>query len=198
MTRWFRPLKVHNYADHTLTLSSDNSIYQYWIEENYFSQLKATSARVLGESVSILFQCHDSTDPCIRPDFPPKKEPVRIKKEVSRVAPSSAPDSRGYLNPRSTFESFVVGVNNQFAAAAARAVAEAPARTYNPLFLHGSVGLGKTHLMQAIGHLIQKPTKSTSRFFTSPRSNSPTTTSARSSTVNWPGSARATGRSTCF
>src|SRR5471032_2007722 len=61
VARWFRPLRVHNYANKTLTLSSDNSIYQYWIEENYLSQLKATASRVLGESVSILFHAHETT-----------------------------------------------------------------------------------------------------------------------------------------
>jgi chromosomal replication initiator protein len=155
VTRWFRPLRVHNYANKTLTLSSDNSIYQYWIEENYFSQLKATAARVLGESVSITFQCQDGVPSGIMPDVPPKSEPVRVKKETHRMASQASGEARGYLNPRYTFNSFVVGVNNQFSRAAAMAVAEAPARTYNPLFLHGSVGLGKTHLMQAIGHLIQ-------------------------------------------
>ena len=155
VTRWFRPLRVQSYANKTLTLSSDNSIYQYWIEENYFSQLKAAAARVLGESVSIGFQCGDGVPSEIMPDVPPKPEPVRVKKETHRMASQSSGDARSYLNPRYTFNSFVVSVNNQFSRAAAMAVAEAPARTYNPLFLHGSVGLGKTHLMQAIGHLIQ-------------------------------------------
>jgi len=165
VTRWFKPLRVDNYFNKTLTLSSDNSIYQYWIEENYFSQLKATASRVMGESVSVVFQARDGTAKAITPDEPPKAEPVRVKKEVIRLAPQSSSDSRGCLNPRCTFESFVVGMNNQFAHAAAMAVAQAPARTYNPLFLHGSVGLGKTHLMQAIGHLIQANKKHLKVFY---------------------------------
>jgi len=159
VTRWFRPLRVHNFVSQTLTLASDNTIYQYWIEENYLSQLKATASRVLGENVNIQFlPCSDLAGKpgagTIKPDVPLKAEPVRVKRESIRTAPASAGEARGTMNPRYTFESFVVGVNNQFAHAAARAVALAPARTYNPLFLHGSVGLGKTHLMQAIGHLI--------------------------------------------
>jgi chromosomal replication initiator protein len=165
VARWFRPLRVHHYGDKTLTLSSDNSIYQYWIEENYFSQLKATASRVLGETVSIVFLAPDAAAPAGTPDAAPKPEPARVKKEAPRPSLHAAVDSRGCLNPRSTFESFVVGMNNQFAHAAAMAVAQAPARTYNPLFLHGSVGLGKTHLMQAIGHLIQANKKHLKVFY---------------------------------
>ncbi|MCE0484407.1 MAG: chromosomal replication initiator protein DnaA [Methylacidiphilales bacterium] len=163
VTRWFHPLRVHHYADRTLTLSSDNSIYQYWIEENYLPQLKATASRVLGETVSIAFHFDGVADSAVKEKAEPKPEPVRIKK--SETKSSSVSESRGCLNPRSTFESFVVGINNQFAAAAARAVAQAPARTYNPLFLHGSVGLGKTHLMQAIGHFIQQNKKHLKVFY---------------------------------
>jgi chromosomal replication initiator protein len=158
VTRWFRPLRVHNFANKTLTLVSDNSIYQYWIEENYLPQLKATAARTLGDTVNIVFL--PCGEPAIKdgaaavvPDPAPKAEPVRVKRDIVRAVPASS-ESRGLMNPRYAFEAFVVGVNNQFAHAAAHAVALAPARTYNPLFLHGSVGLGKTHLMQAIGHLI--------------------------------------------
>ena len=79
-------MRVQNYSNKTLTLSSDNSIYQYWIEENYFPQLKATSSRVLGESVSILFHCPDGAAPSITPDVPPKAEPVRARKESVRLA----------------------------------------------------------------------------------------------------------------
>ena len=166
VTRWFRPLRVHNYANQTLTLSTDNNIYQVWIEENYFSQLKATASRVLGESVSIHFHSPGGDDSAVALDASPKAEPVRVKKDLVRLAPQAASaDSRGCLNPRSTFESFVVGMNNRFAHAAAMAVAQAPARTYNPLFLHGSVGLGKTHLMQAIGHLIQANKKHLKVFY---------------------------------
>jgi len=165
VARWFRPLCVQNYADQTLTLSSDNSIYQYWIEENYLPQLKAAATRVLGENVSILFHSHEAVALPIDGDKA-KVEPSRIKKELlAKPTPHVPVDSRGCLNPRSTFESFVVGMNNQFAHAAAMAVAQAPARTYNPLFLHGSVGLGKTHLMQAVGHLIQQNKKHLKVFY---------------------------------
>ena len=164
VSRWFRPLRVHKYANKTLTLSSDNSIYQYWIEENYLSQLKATAARVLGESVSIIFHAHDTPKPAIASEVEPKPEPVRVKKESAKISAASS-DARGCLNPRYTFETFVVGENNRFAHAAAMAVAQAPARTYNPLFLHGSVGLGKTHLMQAVGHLIQANKKHLKVFY---------------------------------
>jgi chromosomal replication initiator protein len=158
VNRWFRPLRVHNYENQTLTLISDNSIYQYWIEENYLAQLKSAAARVLDEQVTISFQANEAAAAAATTAAPAKAEP-KVRKETLKMAPSVVSDSRGCLNPRSTFDSFVVGENNRFAAAAARAVAEAPARTYNPLFLHGSVGLGKTHLMQAIGHLIQKNKK---------------------------------------
>jgi len=165
VTRWFHPLRIHNYANQTLTLTSDNSIYQYWIEENYLPQLKAAANRVLGEPASILFHSRETAVASIEGDRA-KVEPSRIKKDlvVKPTAPASV-DSRGCLNPRSTFESFVVGMNNQFAHAAAMAVAQAPARTYNPLFLHGSVGLGKTHLMQAVGHLIQQNKKHLKVFY---------------------------------
>jgi chromosomal replication initiator protein len=161
VTRWFSPLRVENYSNRTLTLSSENSIYQYWIEENYLQQLTNTASRVLGENVSVTFQSADSGNAPKGTPASAKSEAARAKKEAaaSKPAPSLSVDSRACLNPRYTFESFVVGVNNQLAAAAAQAVAQAPARTYNPLFLHGSVGLGKTHLMQAIGHLIQKNKK---------------------------------------
>jgi len=164
VSRWFRPLRVHNYANKTLTLSSDNSIYGFWIEENYLAQLKSTASRVLGEGVSIVFHSPDAAQPEPMPDVEPKAEPAREKKSGARLAPQTA-DARGCLHHRYLFETFVVGVNNQFARAAAMAVAEAPARTYNPLFLHGNVGLGKTHLMQAIGHLIQANKKHLKVFY---------------------------------
>ena len=165
VSRWFHPLTLKSYSKNSLTLSSDNSIYRYWIEENYLSQLVTTASRVLGESVTVVFLSDEVPAPPLDgagahslPDRP-KKEPV------VRVTPHPTAETRGRLNPRSTFESFVVGENNRFAAAAARAVAESPTRTYNPLFLHGKVGLGKTHLMQAVGHLIQQNKKHLKVFY---------------------------------
>jgi chromosomal replication initiator protein len=164
VTRWFHPLRVDNYSNQTLTLASDNSIYQYWIEENYLPQLKATASRVLGTNIGIVFLAQDGSACTILPDAPPKAETFPHRKPA-RMAPPSSGDGRGCLNARYTFETFVVGENNRFAHAAAIAVAQAPARTYNPLFLHGNVGLGKTHLMQAIGHLIQANKKHLKVFY---------------------------------
>jgi len=164
VTRWFKPLSLQNCEKGTITLRSDNSIYQYWIEENYLPQLKAAAAKVLGVAATIRFDLPASADgtPAPKPDAPKPRPAPRAAVSTSS---SALPDMRGILNPRSSFESFVVGANNQFAHAAAKAVAEAPARTYNPLFLHGSVGLGKTHLMQAIGHLIQQNKKHLKVFY---------------------------------
>ena len=160
MARWFKPLVLKECEKGALTLGSDNSIYQYWIEENYLPQLKAAAGKVLGLAAMIRFDEPSSVPgaPVVKPDAPRPRP-------VPKIAASATVETRGCLNPRSTFEAFVVGENNRFAAAAARAVAEAPARTYNPLFLHGRVGLGKTHLMQAIGHQIQKERKHLKIFY---------------------------------
>jgi chromosomal replication initiator protein len=164
VARWFKPLCLETFEKGTLTLRSENSIYQYWIEENYLPQLKTAAAKVLAVPVTIRFDLPAAKDgaPAIKPDAP---RPRAAARPASSSPSGPINDSRGCLNPRSTFEAFVVGENNRFAHAAAMAVAEAPARTYNPLFLHGRVGLGKTHLMQAIGHLIQRNKKHLKVFY---------------------------------
>jgi len=163
VARWFKPLSLESCEKGALSLRSDNSIYQYWIEENYLPQLTSAAAKVLGIPVTVRFGLPAPVEgaPAIKPDAPRSRPTVR----PTTVSSSPVHDSRGTLNPRSTFASFVVGANNQFAHAAAKAVAEAPARTFNPLFLHGSVGLGKTHLMQAVGHLIQQNKKHLKVFY---------------------------------
>ncbi|HSI86888.1 MAG: chromosomal replication initiator protein DnaA [Candidatus Methylacidiphilales bacterium] len=157
--RWFVPLSIESYDGTTLVLHAENSIYQYWIEDSYLAQLENVVTRVLESKVKIEFST---------PEAPvaEKKEPdqtIVVEEPAPRSVGMRAASGRGgpdssVFNPRNTFETFVVG-NNQFAHAAAHAVASSPARAYNPLFLHGSVGLGKTHLMQAVGHHIIKTKK---------------------------------------
>jgi chromosomal replication initiator protein len=124
-----------------------------WIEDKYGRMLAEVAEQVLGRRLTISFQHHPSG----RPD---RVLNVPITSSGMASPPpdpgQSAPIQRlgAPLNDRYTFERFVVGGNNQLATAAARAVAEAPARVYNPLFLYGGVGLGKTHLMHAIGHYL--------------------------------------------
>ncbi len=153
--RWFKPLHLEACTENSLHLRADNTIYQYWIEENFMPQLTRAASTVMGVPMKIEFVSQKVTENGKTNGAASAKEepkPAAAKEEKLKFSAQKS----GGLNPRNSFESFVVGTNNEFAQAAARAVAKAPARTYNPLFLHGSVGLGKTHLMQAIGAEIRK------------------------------------------
>jgi chromosomal replication initiator protein len=142
--RWFTPVRVLNYEPGHLTLGVENAIYQYWIEENYLAQLRDCLHLISGRDTRVAFETISAHGQS--PAAPAPEQETEVRSTTSRPTPK--PD----LIPRYVFQSFVVGLNNQFAHAAAQAVAESPARTYNPLFIHGAVGLGKTHLMHAIGH----------------------------------------------
>jgi chromosomal replication initiator protein len=147
--RWFAVIELVQADEMALTLQVPNSIYQFWIESNYLNVVQSAAMSVLESPREIKFRAADSG----------MTGPV-VDAQSDRVSETSAStsqdeDSEGALNhgmnPRNRFEAFVVGSNNQFAHAAALAVSQSPTKTYNPLFIYGGVGLGKTHLMQAIG-----------------------------------------------
>ncbi|MDR0534672.1 MAG: chromosomal replication initiator protein DnaA [Verrucomicrobiales bacterium] len=153
--RWFSPIKPISFESGRLVLGVDNSIYPFWIEENYSTQLKESLGLAFGRDVDVTFEVttgrqHDTENAA-------NDNPVDESAEEGKGSIKTAP--AGDLIPRYVFETFVVGANNEFATAAAKAVAESPAKIYNPLFVHGAVGLGKTHLMHAIGHQIVKNKK---------------------------------------
>ena len=147
--RWFAALELVQADELSLTFQVPNTIYQLWIESNYMSLVQSAILAVLGSPRTINFRIVESGKPGSLSD-------TRIEQTCEPPQPMLADQEAEVatnhgMNPRNTFETFVVGPNNQFAHAAALAVAQAPAKTYNPLFIYGGVGLGKTHLMQAIG-----------------------------------------------
>jgi len=147
--RWFATLELVQADEITLTFQVPNTIYQLWIESNYLSLVQSAILAVLGGPREIKFWVADNGKPggLGEPRIEPVSEPPQpiLADQEAEVA------SNHGMNPRNTFDTFVVGSNNQFAHAAALAVAQSPSKTYNPLFIYGGVGLGKTHLMQAIG-----------------------------------------------
>ena len=129
---WFRPLKVGNEEADRLILVAPNSRFLHTLEESYRPTVDRAVAGLGGPGFEVLFSLDESE---VLSDEP--------------IAPS-------HLNPKYLFQNFVEGKSNEFAAAAAKRVAENPAFSYNPLFVYGGVGLGKTHLLHAIGHEIQR------------------------------------------
>ena len=143
--RWFSTLRLGEAGAREVSLVTPNSIYQVWIESNYGAQVQAALMSVFGGKRAVSFRVENgasSHGPTVA-DLEDSSEEI--------AEPAGVTGAKG-LNPHYIFDTFVVGANSEFAHAASLAVAKSPARTYNPLFIHGGVGLGKTHLLQAIGH----------------------------------------------
>lgn len=132
---WVRDSYGLSYEDGTLVVAVENPYAKDWLENRLLGTIKRTLAGILGRTVELRFT--------VRPKGTPAASPLLEAK----------PATRPFLSPRYTFDNFIVGNSNRLAHAAALAVAQRPAQAYNPLFLHGGVGLGKTHLLHAVGHL---------------------------------------------
>ncbi len=144
--RWIAVIKPIKLENNILTLGVENDFYQTWLEENYLPLIKDAVHTIA--PVEIVFCVAGEAE-----KVAPKRPAAAPKAPVLATATRAARKRRDpCLNPKFTFADFVVGPSNHFAHAACLAVAQAPARAYNPLFIYGGVGLGKTHLIQAIGH----------------------------------------------
>ncbi|HVL32469.1 MAG TPA: chromosomal replication initiator protein DnaA [Actinomycetota bacterium] len=146
---WFKPTSFVADGGSAITVRVPNPLFKDWLTKHYSVVLSEALAEVRRPGTSLVFVAEGATPPPALPE--PAAVPADAETGVGSAAPSTAP---GGLNPRYTFDTFIVGPSNQFAHAACRAVAEAPSRSYNPLFIYGGVGLGKTHLMHAIGHYV--------------------------------------------
>jgi chromosomal replication initiator protein len=147
---WFKPTSFVADAGHAITVRVPNALFKDWLTKHYSGVLAEALNEVRRPGVSVLF-VSDDTLPPLSTEEPESVEPAA---EETRETPEGAAAAPAGLNPRYTFDAFIVGPSNQFAHAACRAVAEAPSRSYNPLFIYGGVGLGKTHLMHGIGHYV--------------------------------------------
>lgn len=151
---WFRPTSLAWRDDDTLHVAVPNEVFRDWLREHYGDLISESLGELHQGRMDVQFTLSSSSSApssaAALASPPPRVAPrVRPPAAARSLEPLSAA-----LNPKYTFSSFVVGASNQFAHAAARAVAESPSLSYNPLFLYGGVGLGKTHLMHAIGHHI--------------------------------------------
>ena len=145
---WVKIIKPVTLKDDTLYLSVPNDFTKKWVESRYTEPLKEAVSKIFNREYAIHFVLSPQSLPADELlDLPREGETPPRYGQVSPPRQVSA-----WLNPKYTFESFVIGDSNRFAHAASLAVAEAPAKAYNPLFIYGGVGLGKTHLMHAIGH----------------------------------------------
>ncbi|MEJ9281358.1 MULTISPECIES: chromosomal replication initiator protein DnaA [Ureibacillus] len=142
---WLKSTKLLSYKGTNVTIAAPNSFAREWLENHYVHLIAGILSELTGEDLYIKFVVQKDQD---NEDFDIPAPVIQTK----TAEPSEGPHSM--LNPKYTFDTFVIGSGNRFAHAASLAVAEAPAKAYNPFFIYGGVGLGKTHLMHAIGHYV--------------------------------------------
>lgn len=145
---WLKSTKAHSLQEDTLVITAPNEFARDWLESRYAGIISEILYEVTGSELDVKFiipqnQLEDEIDYEKRMKKTPKPQQNLQEDMAQRM-----------LNPKYTFDTFVIGSGNRFAHAASLAVAEAPAKAYNPLFIYGGVGLGKTHLMHAIGHYV--------------------------------------------
>src|SRR3989449_11343361 len=136
---WLRPCRLLAVEGDHLRIGAPNPFSRDWLMQHHLQALQSAAEKCLGGHPRVSIVVDDAAATALdQPAAPTPKTPL------------AGPAAR--LNPRYTFDTFVVGSSNQFAQAACQAVAELPSRAYNPLFIYGGVGLGKTHLLHAVGH----------------------------------------------
>ncbi|HMA76163.1 MAG TPA: chromosomal replication initiator protein DnaA [Candidatus Krumholzibacteriaceae bacterium] len=141
---WFEPMKIATFVDSLIVIEGPNPFFIDWVAEHHIDKISMAAEEILGRAITVEFTAagsHERAKSSAPPPSPPKKEEGRIEPPLNKN-----------LNRRYTFGEFVVGACNRLTHAAASAVAENPASAYNPLFIYGGAGLGKTHLIQAIGN----------------------------------------------
>ena len=154
---WFASLRASAVDANHLTIEAPNEFCEVWLKDNYLSLMQDAVAVAAGAKLQVRFKVSNTGLPVT---------PISLT-APSKTRPAAEPASERvatngdlHFNPKNTFDTFVVGANNNFAFAAAKAVAETPGKAYNPLFLYGGVGLGKTHLLHAIGQHVNGSKKS--------------------------------------
>jgi len=145
---WFRPTSFVAEDRSSVTVRVPNALFKDWLTKHYSGVIAEAMNEVKRPNLTLNFIADTQTD---IPVIPLSTDEAAA---LETGPPQTTPPGSAGLNPRYTFDTFIVGSSNQFAHAACRAVAEAPSRSYNPLFIYGGVGLGKTHLMHAVGQYV--------------------------------------------
>jgi chromosomal replication initiator protein len=151
---WFDPIHLDSIEENSATLKVPNEFCAVWLKENYKELLQDVMSHITGDKLTVQFEINSESAPSKpAPKLPSEsRKSTRTKSPTTTRADKNRDSIEKLFNPKNTFSTFVVGENNNFAHAAALAVAQSPGRSYNPLFLYGGVGLGKTHLLHAIAH----------------------------------------------
>ncbi|MBI4054806.1 MAG: chromosomal replication initiator protein DnaA [Elusimicrobia bacterium] len=145
---WVKPIVPKNLENNLLTLQVPNKFFSDWLKERFQSRIEGLLKNLTGTDISLHYSLTQELEEVLQ-KTPFSMDPIE-------APPPQSDFTLSELNPRYTFDTFVVGTSNRFAQAAAEAVAKSPGKQYNPLFIYSEVGLGKTHLMHAIGHALRR------------------------------------------